>query len=107
MATEGKSESTDVSLKEFLLALMKERDQRYEQRFAGIDKILDKQDEFARITDITVAMNASEKAILKAETATERRFESVNEFRSQLADQQITFVRKPEVDLRFKAQARS
>lgn len=41
---------------------------------------------------VDAAFAASEKAILKAETAAERRFESVNEFRAQLADQTQTFM---------------
>src|SRR4051812_3783882 len=40
--------------------------------------------------EITTA--AQTDAILKAEKATEKRFESVNEFRSQLADQAATFL---------------
>ena len=46
---------------------------------------------------------ASEKAIIKAEIASERRFEGVNEFRAQLADQQATLARKAEVNIRFEA----
>lgn len=38
-----------------------------------------------------IRFQASEKAIEKAEVATEKRFESVNEFRSQLGDQTATF----------------
>lgn len=37
-------------------------------------------------------------AVDKAESATEKRFESVNEFRSTLADQQRTFVPRPEYE---------
>lgn len=39
---------------------------------------------------------AQEKAIIKAENATEKRFESVNEFRKTLADQNTTFVPRAE-----------
>ncbi len=58
---------------------------------------------FARKDDIQTSLDASEKAILKAELSTEKRFESVNEFRATLADQQITLVRKSEVEIRFEA----
>ncbi|MDD5371531.1 MAG: hypothetical protein PHQ40_20830 [Anaerolineaceae bacterium] len=71
---------TDISLKEFLLAIMDERDRKYEAKFA-----------------------AAREAVLKAEAATERRFESVNEFRQQMADMQASLVRKGEVDIRFEA----
>lgn len=42
----------------------------------------------------------AEKAIDKAEMATEKRFESVNEFRSQLADQASMFMPRQEYDAR-------
>ncbi len=144
--------SDNVSLKQYLLDIINEREDKYNQRFIGLDKSLadshlaiamaletanqtvrdviatekslmndlkismdkrfDAIHEYhvqfigAMATcvhkdDLDVALGNSEKAVLKAETATEKRFESVNEFRSQLADQQITLVRKSEVDLRF------
>jgi hypothetical protein len=46
----------------------------------------------AQRTAMEAAFAASEKAILKAEAAAERRFESVNEFRGQLTDQTRTFL---------------
>lgn len=41
--------------------------------------------------------------MLKAETATEKRFESVNEFRQQLGDQSNTFLPRPEYNAQHKA----
>jgi hypothetical protein len=41
---------------------------------------------------------SSDKAILKAEAATEKRFESVNEFRQTLSDQTKTFISKVEFE---------
>lgn len=41
---------------------------------------------------VAAAFAASEKAILKAETANEKRFEGINEFRGQLRDQQAEFL---------------
>jgi hypothetical protein len=58
-----------------LLALREADDRRYEQRF-----------------------EAQGVALLKTETALERRFEGVNEFRATLADQQGRFIAKSEVD---------
>lgn len=52
---------------------------------------------------VSVAMSASEKAIVKAEMAAEKRFESLNEFRQQLADQQATFARSDLVNQRADA----
>jgi tetrahydromethanopterin S-methyltransferase subunit G len=54
-------------------------------------------------TRVNMALAASKEAILKAETAVEKRFDALNEFRAQSAEQQATFVRKAEVDIRFDA----
>ena len=56
---------------------------------AATEKAIDKQE------------RATELAITKQEIATEKRFEGVNEFRAQLADQATTFARKAEIDARF------
>lgn len=50
---------------------------------------------------VDAAFAASEKAILKAETATERRFESVNEFRAQLASQTASFMPREVAEARL------
>lgn len=47
-------------------------------------------------------IESSDKAVQKAEAATEKRFESVNEFRATLSDQQRDLATKSEVDLRFR-----
>lgn len=52
---------------------------------------------------INAALVSADKAVLKAETASEKRFESVNEFRATLADQQRVLATKSESDLRFTA----
>lgn len=52
---------------------------------------------------LTAALASSEKAITKAEEANEKRFQSVNEFRATLADQQRDLCTKSEVQLRFNA----
>ena len=48
-------------------------------------------------------MNAAEKAVLKAEAASERRFESVNEFRATLADQAARLMPRAEVEISIKS----
>lgn len=45
---------------------------------------------------VAAALSATREAISKSEVATEKRFESVNEFRGQLADQTSTFLPRPE-----------
>lgn len=79
---EAEEHSTDDcrTLKEFLLTLIDERDAKHVQR-----------------------MDATDKAISKAELAIEKRLESVNEFRHQMGDMQLTLVRKAEVDIRFES----
>lgn len=55
----------------------------------------------ARIEDqraVATALLSAEKAVTKAEIAAEKRFESVNEFRAQLADQALTFVSRVEAE---------
>lgn len=49
------------------------------------------------------ALASADKAVQKAEDAAQRRFESVNEFRATLSDQQSQLATKSEVNLRFKA----
>lgn len=47
---------------------------------------------------VKLALDASDKAIGKAEIASEKRFESVNEFRQTLTDQAGTFIPRKEVE---------
>jgi len=53
--------------------------------------------------EVLAALTSAEKAVTKAETAAEKRFESVNEFRGQLSDQANTFMPRPEGDIRINA----
>ncbi len=67
-----------VALETGLTALrhvLDERDVRYSQRATAQDR------------SVATALEAAEKAIAKAEMSTEKRFDSVNEFRATLADQ--------------------
>jgi hypothetical protein len=63
-----------------------ERDRRYNERFT------------AQEGANHLALEAAEKAVLKAETAAERRFEGVNEFRQTLSDQARDFITRKEVE---------
>ena len=73
-----------------MISLFEERDTRYQQRFEAQEHSLQS------------ALNAADRAVAKAETATEKRFEGVNEFRSQLADQARTFLPRQEYDARHE-----
>lgn len=86
--------------------MLTEMDRRYEQRFhaqegatalalARVDKEF--HEHLAQVRAEThAALEAADKAIAKAESATEKRFEGVNEFRAQLADQTRTFIPRTE-----------
>jgi hypothetical protein len=71
--------------------LMTERDRRYEQRFEAMDE------------KTSLALTSSEKAVAKAEIATEKRFDSVNEFRATLSDQAANLIPRREADTKFAA----
>jgi hypothetical protein len=80
-----------ISLREHIMALLAEMDRRFDAAIAAQDKA------------VQIAMIASEKAVVKAEIAAEKRFESVNEFRGQLADQAATFMPRAEAEQRMSA----
>lgn len=94
---------------DYLLALIASADKRYEQRFEASQKALDAaltaQKEAttaafaAQEKAINAALASAERAVLKAELATEKRFESVNEFRGTLDNQQRTLIPRSEVDV--------
>ena len=54
---------------------------------------------------VSTAMLAAEKAVDKAEDAATKRFEAVNEFRGQLADQASTFIPRLEAEQRLSQNA--
>lgn len=59
----------------------------------------------AQAERMAYGLASSDKAVQKAETATERRFESVNEFRAQLTDQAATFIPRAEAEQRIRQNA--
>lgn len=80
---------TIETVREHVLSLLAERDRQYDQRFIAQEKA------------VQTAMNAAERAVSKAETAAEKRFDAVNEFRATLADQQRTLMPRAEAELQF------
>ena len=108
MVTPHKSEWTFNTLYDHLTALIAANEENSKER---ADKLLaiicanDKRSEERDVniqTSMEVIMASSEKAIAKAETASEKRFDSVNEFRATLADQQRTLMPRTEVEIIFK-----
>lgn len=85
-----------------MLAGSKVRLASVEERLTGLDRIA--HEKFITLQTymkleadkVSLALAASDKAIIKAETANEKRFESVNEFRAQLNDQAASFVSRLE-----------
>jgi hypothetical protein len=86
-------EKTDYAvLKAQLCAIQKfidERDRRYEERFKAMDE------------KTGLALTSSKEAVTKAEVATEKRFDAVNEFRGTLSDQAATLLPRAEATARF------
>jgi hypothetical protein len=88
-------------------------DKRYEQRFDASQKALEVGFAAAKAAvdasfaaqkeAINAALAAADRAVTKAELATEKRFESVNEFRGTLDNQQRTLIPRSEVDKMFQA----
>jgi hypothetical protein len=66
------------------------------ERLAGLEKRMGERFD-SLLREMHAAFAGAEKAIAKAETATERRFEGVNEFRAQLSDQAARFVTRDEL----------
>lgn len=91
--SDNAEDARDVSLKEFLLTLMNLRFSHVEKTIT--DAKIELKESFA------ADMRSSKEAITKAESASKDRFESVNEFRGQMADQQATLVTKSEFSARF------
>jgi len=71
---------TTESLKEHFTTLFDETDRRYEERFIAQEKATKSN------------LDSAKEAVLKAEAAAERRFESINEFRQALSDQATQFI---------------
>ncbi len=72
-----------ISVRELNL-IVNERDRQYGQRFDAQEKA------------VAAALAAAKEAVVKAETAAEKRFDSVNEFRNTLKDQAGTFITRGE-----------
>ena len=81
--TDNYKDNSEWTLKS-IKTLMDERESRNVERFASMKLAID------------AALAASQRAIEKAETATEKRFDSVNEFRKTLSDQTATFISRNE-----------
>ena len=102
---------TTDTLRVHVFTVLGEHDRRWEERFREKD-VRDQQRFDAQQKALTDALLAQEKAVAaalsaantavgKAEVASEKRLDSVNEFRGQLKDQQATLISRAEADARF------
>lgn len=82
----GTSQATDVSLREYLTALINAAEKRSDARFDAMKEMVE------------TAFKTAQEAITKAEAATDRRLEGMNEFRDSLSDQATRFVTKDALD---------
>jgi hypothetical protein len=96
------------TLKEFVLRLAEEHDNRHERAEAHLEALHNSQRNEVNIAILGVerllhqTVEAIQIAVAKAETANEKRFESVNEFRNTLGDQQAHFVTRVEIDSKLE-----
>ena len=105
----GTSAATDVSLLDHVTLMVRQLEAQMDRRMLAIEQQV--RDALAAAEKVTVAERATveervrgvemlakvtqesaAEAVRKAEAATEKRFESVNEFRAQLADQTSAFL---------------
>lgn len=106
---------TMETLREYLLAIMATNDARYSERFESSQTALQAaltaqqtamQTAFtAQKLSVDAALAAADRAVNKAETASEKRFEGVNEFRGTLQDQQRTLMPRAEAEFADKVLA--
>jgi hypothetical protein len=96
--------TAEITLREHLETMLVERDKRYEQKFndtkIAVDAAL-----IAADKAVAAALAGQKEAVTKAEVAAEKRFESVNEFRSTLSDQQRNLMPRVEVEIMMKSVA--
>lgn len=74
-----------------IATVIDERDRRYEDRFRAMDE------------KTGLALICSKEAVAKAETATEKRFDAVNEFRAALSDQAANLLTRSEASAKFQS----
>jgi hypothetical protein len=103
LTTEAVSKATTeyrrelVQLKEFMELRVNSLQSMLDERYATQTKALDAAFRAAEQA-VAVALANAEKATIKAETAADKRFDAVNEFRQVLTDQTATFMPRSEYD---------
>ncbi len=96
------NELLKVSIREFLVSIIEERDRLYDMRFKASETAVNAA-LAAQEKAVTAAFLASEKAIVKAEDAQRDYNIRSNEFRGQLDDQAKTLMPRLEAATLFKS----
>jgi hypothetical protein len=94
MLMDERSEFTQQQIQQLRILL----DERYATQTKALDAAF-----VAAEKAVSTALESADRAVSKAEIAAEKRFESVNEFRGQLADQVATFMSRTEATVRIDA----
>jgi hypothetical protein len=80
----------DVNIKEYIDARFASLEKYIDVKFVALEKRLE------------IAYTTAQNALSKSDAAAEKRFESLNEFRSVLKDQQATFLVRNEYEANHK-----
>lgn len=99
VAAAGWSPETGMA---YLLAVIEANDRRYQERFESSQLALAAALS-AQEKSVQAALAAADRAVSKAENASEKRFDGVNEFRQTLSDQQRTLMPRTEAEFRITA----
>lgn len=106
---DGKRTAAEISLRDYVIATLETHRQHNDLRFDMIDQRLEYAiDNLANRmkaleTASSLALHSNEQALLKAEATTEKRFDSVNEFRQMLNDMNANSMPRSEANLMFKS----
>jgi len=84
-----------------LNVILTERSRAIDQKFESLEKSIALTLSALERSN-NAALTAAKEAVIKAEVAAEKRFDSVNEFRNTLKDQQGTLATKTDMDTRFR-----
>lgn len=93
---------TTDTLHSHIIRLIAANDDRYQERFDGQQQAL-KDALVGQEKAVGAALDAAKEAVTKAEISSDKRFESVNEFRATLSDQARDFLPRKEYESRHEA----
>ena len=91
-----------VNLRDYFDHIISDLDTKLTQRMDSYDREFHEHI-LAVVRENQLALDASNKAIDKSETAAEKRFDAVNEFRRTLSDQTGTFIARREFEASTKS----